>query len=99
MPDTFSDSPVGDPVKPCPLLEHPTHWIEIELLGEDNKPIPWAAYRAALSDGTIVEGALDDQGFARIDGQSATGNCLITFPDLDKNAVEFLSATTAKNPT
>ena len=92
MPDTFSDAPVGDPVKPCPLPQKPTHWIEVQLLGEDNKPLPWAAYRAVLPDGTIVEGALDDQGFARIDHQPAPGTCQLTFPDLDKNAVEFLSS-------
>lgn len=97
MSDTFSAAPIGEPIQPCPIAEPAPHWIEIELLGEDGKPIPWAAYRATLSDGRIVEGALDDQGFARIDRQSASGPCLVTFLELDKDAVEFLSSTIPKD--
>jgi hypothetical protein len=63
-------------------------WIEIELVDEDNKPVPGEAYRITLPDGqTVAEGTLDEKGFARLDGIDS-GSCKITFPELDKDAWE-----------
>lgn len=66
-------------------------WIEIELVGEDDKPIPGEKYRVTLPDGTVDEGTLDEKGWARIEGFDE-GDCKITFPDLDKEAWEFLES-------
>ena len=66
-----------------------TSWIEIELVGEDDKPIPGERYRITLPDGTTDEGTLDDKGGARVEGFEA-GACEITFPDLDQDAWEAL---------
>jgi type VI secretion system secreted protein VgrG len=61
-------------------------WIEIELVDEEDNPIPGEKYRITLPDGkTLAEGRLDDKGFARVDGIDP-GTCKITFPDLDKEA-------------
>jgi len=60
-------------------------WIEIELVGEDNKPIPGEKYRIELPDGTVAEGTLDEKGMAHIEG-TEKGTCQITFPDLDQDA-------------
>ncbi len=62
-------------------------WIEIELVGEDKKPIPGERYRITLPDNSVAEGTLDDKGSARIDGFEK-GACKITFPDLDQDAWE-----------
>ncbi|WP_437716162.1 hypothetical protein WMF45_06960 [Sorangium sp. So ce448] len=62
-------------------------WIEIRLLGEDDRPIPYERYRVELPDGSIREGSLDDEGRARLDGIEA-GACLVTFPALDQEAWE-----------
>ena len=63
-------------------------WIEIEMVDEDNKPVPSEKYRITLADGeTVAEGTLDEKGFARVDGIDP-GTCKITFPDLDKDAWE-----------
>jgi len=62
-------------------------WIEIELVGEDDKPIPGEKYKITLPDDTIAEGTLDEKGFERIDGIES-GTCQITFPNLDKAAWE-----------
>ena len=63
-------------------------WIEIEMVGEDDKPIVGEAYRITLADGaTVAEGTLDDKGFARVEGIEP-GSCKITFPNLDKDAWE-----------
>ena len=61
-------------------------WIEIELVDEDDNPIPGERYKVTLPDGrTVAEGTLDENGFARVDGIDP-GTCKITFPRLDKDA-------------
>lgn len=94
MSDSFGAAPVGSAVQPCPASDEPrkTFWIEIELLGEDNRPIPWERYAAALPDGNKVEGYLDDKGLARIDQITAAGECMVSFPDLDKDAWDRINA-------
>lgn len=67
--------------------EEEKSWIEIELVGEDEQPIPGEKYRITLPDGRVDEGTLDGNGFARVDGIDP-GTCQITFPDLDKEAWE-----------
>jgi hypothetical protein len=63
-------------------------WIEIELVDEDQNPVPGEAYRITLPDGqTVAEGTLDDKGFARVEGIEQ-GTCKITFPNLDREAWE-----------
>ena len=62
-------------------------WIEIELVGEDEAPIPGEAYKLTLSNGAVANGTLNEKGFARIEGIES-GSCKITFPNLDKEAWE-----------
>jgi hypothetical protein len=84
----FGGNEEGGATAECPLKKK-AHWIEIVLVGEDSKPIPGVAYRVTLPDGeTVVEGALDAGGKARIDGLAAAGECIVTFPGLDENAWE-----------
>jgi hypothetical protein len=82
-----SDIPYGGAVQPCPLKNPKKTWIAIQLVGEDDKPIPGIAYRILLPDGETSEGVLDDQGSARVDGIDP-GTAMVTFPDLDKDAWE-----------
>ena len=67
--------------------EKKTSWIEIELVGEDDKPIPGEKYRITLPDNTVDEGTLDAKGFARVQGFES-GSCKVTFPELDQEAWE-----------
>jgi hypothetical protein len=62
-------------------------WIEIELVGEDDKPVPGVSYQIILPDGSKASGTLDEKGFARIEGFES-GACKVSFPDLDKEAWE-----------
>lgn len=62
-------------------------WIEIELVGEDDKPIPGERYRVTAPDGRVAEGSLNGDGFARVNNLEP-GTCKITFPDLDQDAWE-----------
>jgi hypothetical protein len=63
-------------------------WIEIEMVDEEDEPVPSEKYKITLPDGeTVAEGTLDNNGFARIEGIDP-GTCKITFPKLDKDAWE-----------
>ncbi|MFZ5764396.1 MAG: hypothetical protein ACOY4H_02225 [Thermodesulfobacteriota bacterium] len=60
-------------------------WIEIELVDEEDNPVPGEKYKITLPDGRVAQGTLDENGFARIEGIEP-GTCKITFPALDKEA-------------
>ena len=66
--------------------EDKKHWVEIELVDQDGKPVPGVKYAITLPDGsTMAPGTTDDKGKARVDGIDP-GTCKVTFPDLDKDA-------------
>ena len=71
------------PVQDCPLKKKT--WIEIALIGQDGEPVAGARYRIFLGDGTKMEGSLDGEGRARVD-HIDPATCVVTFPDLDKDA-------------
>lgn len=73
-------------VEPCPLRGKTLHWIEIELVGEDSKPIAWERYEITLPDSTVQSGFLDQDGKTRVDCIFDPGQCLVSFPDLDAAA-------------
>ena len=62
-------------------------WIEIELVDEEDNPVPGEKYKVTLPDGSVAQGTLDENGFVHIGGIDP-GTCQITFPDLDKDAWE-----------
>jgi uncharacterized protein (DUF2345 family) len=62
-------------------------WIEIELMDEQDEPVPGESYEITLPDGSVATGTLDGKGFARVDGIEP-GTCKVTFPNLDKDAWE-----------
>lgn len=64
-----------------------THFIEIELLDDEGKPIADEAYFVELPDGSSKSGRTDARGFARIDGVDP-GTAKVTFPDLDKKSYD-----------
>jgi type VI secretion system secreted protein VgrG len=75
-------------VKPYKRDQTKKSWIEIELVDEEDNPVPGEVYRITLPDGeTVAEGTLDDKGLARVEGIEP-GTCQITFPELDQDAWE-----------
>ena len=60
-------------------------WIAIELIGEDEQPIPGVAYAVTLPGGTVKEGKLDAQGSA-VFMEVPPGVCKVSFPELDQEA-------------
>jgi len=63
------------------------HWIEIELLDDEGKPVADERYFVELPDGTSLSGRTDGQGRARVEGVDP-GTAKVSFPDLDKKAYE-----------
>jgi hypothetical protein len=61
-------------------------WIQLQLVGEDGAPIPGEAYAIRLPGGQVREGVLDARGTAYFDDLDP-GQCEISWPNLDKEAV------------
>lgn len=73
--------------KPTEEDKEEKSWIEIELVDEEDQPVPGEKYKITLPDGSVAKGTLDENGFARVEGIEP-GTCQITFPNLDKDAWE-----------
>jgi hypothetical protein len=56
------------------------HWIEIELVDSTCHPVPDELYEVTLPNGTRQAGALNANGWARVDFKGASGDCLVRFP-------------------
>ncbi len=69
-----------------------THWLEIQLVGEDDMGVANEPYEIVLPDGTEVTGTLGPHGDARVEGIEAPGSCLVRFPRLDCDAWEVWTA-------
>jgi hypothetical protein len=69
-----------------PTVEKETYWVEIQLLGEDGRPIPEEEFVVELPDGKRATGFLDGKGLARFDGLLTSGTCKVRFPQLDADA-------------
>ena len=76
-------------------LATPKTWIAIQLLGEDDLPIPGARYWIKLPDESVREGRLDGKGYAYF-GDLDPGQCEIRWSDLDDGAVTPMSAQQVK---
>jgi len=82
---TFYNADPGSAVQPCPLAAA-RHWIEIQLLGEDDSPVPDIEYKIVLPNGDTVRGFLDGDGRGRVEAVGKPGDCQVTFPGMDTDA-------------
>jgi hypothetical protein len=57
------------------------HWIEIELVNTDGKPVSGVEYVIKFADGSVQKGTLNSKGKARHE-QIKPGKCQVTFPTL-----------------
>ncbi len=62
------------------------HWIGLEMVDEEGKPVPGLGYKVKLPDGSETSGTTDEKGQAKITNIDP-GSCQITW-DLDKDAWE-----------
>jgi len=92
-PSTDSYDPVEpetaqfEPVTQEPEEEEVKTWIEIEMVDEADQPCAGERYEMELSDGKIVKGTLDANGFARRENLDP-GSVKVRFPRLDTAAWE-----------
>ena len=88
MKPSFDERPHDQVIEPCSIQQSKPapHWLEIELLGEDDGPIPWEEYLVELPSGQLIRGYLDEQGIGRLDRLQEVGVCRICFPQLDRAA-------------
>jgi type VI secretion system secreted protein VgrG len=83
----YGAQPARQYTPPPPGQSTKLSWIEIELVDEQDRPIPGERYIITLPDGAEIRGSLDQNGFARVDNIEP-GVCRITFPELDGMAWE-----------
>ncbi|MGP5542264.1 DUF2345 domain-containing protein [Psychrobacter celer] len=53
---------------PSNILDEPPTFIELNYLHDDETPVSSAPYRVEFADGSVREGILDENGFARLEG-------------------------------
>lgn len=63
-----------------------THTLELRLIDAAGEPVAGEPYRVELPDGHVVEGRLDARGVALLTGIVDTGNCVVNFPNWDRDA-------------
>ena len=56
-------------------------WIAVQLVDDRGDPVPNAAYKVTLPDGSVMTGSTDDQGSVRFD-EIDPGDCLVSFPEI-----------------
>lgn len=78
----LSDQPPDSSSTSC---EAQHDWIEVQLLGEDDRGVAGKKLRVTLPDGSTREATLDAEGVAGFDG-IASGTCTLSFPELDQDA-------------
>lgn len=101
---SFDDAPVASQPQPCapaggsPAATRPaTSWIEIMLIGEDDRPVVGERYRIELSDGSAIEGRIGPSGVVRVEGIEP-GGYAVSFPRLDASAWEPVAAPARGEP-
>src|SRR5262245_37888432 len=82
----LQDEQAAKEEKPAAAPEE-EHWIEIELLDDEGKPVAGERYFVELPDGSSLSGRTDGQGRARVEGVDP-GTAKVSFPDLDKKMYE-----------
>lgn len=56
-------------------------WVAVQLIDDRGDPVPNAAYKVTLPDGSVMTGSLDDEGSVRFD-EIDPGDCLVSFPEI-----------------
>jgi hypothetical protein len=68
-----------------PQVARSSTYIDLILVDDDGAPVAGAKYEVTTSDGRELQGSLDAQGRARVQGVG-TGPCQVTFPEQPPDA-------------
>jgi hypothetical protein len=61
------------------------HWIEVELVDDENKLVADEPFLIEYQDGQTVSGRTGPDGKARVEGLPAAGQAKISFPRIDSD--------------
>ncbi len=93
-PKLSPPNPIGaqqsDAMPPPVVVPCQKCWIAIQLLDENDQPVPREPYWIRLPNGQIREGSLNDEGSVRLDPVPC-GTCLVRFPKADGPALRRVS--------
>ncbi len=78
----------GPPEKAVEDVGDGEHWIEIELVDEVDDPMANEPYILKLPNGDERTGNLGEDGTLRVEGIEELGNCMLQFPERDKDVWE-----------
>ena len=73
-------SPNKQMILPC---QAGTHWIEFQLVDQDNHPVPGEPYKVLLPDQSIMTGTVDNNGKVRFES-IVSGQASICFTGMDE---------------
>jgi len=91
IPPMIIEAPPPPAPEPPPPEKKPEEdWIEVVLMDDNDPPQPvaGAAYRLELEDGRVIEGYLDNDGKARVDGVPKGIKAKVSFPEYDEPVAE-----------
>lgn len=75
---------VTEEIDPSEFSSEELEWIEIQLVDQDDKPVPNVAYRIELTDKRVRTGVTNMNGVIRYD-RIPGGTCKFSFTKLDKD--------------
>lgn len=81
------EAPAREEQKPVPEPPKRKAWVEIEVIDEDDNPVPDARFVLELPDGSMKRGTLGADGRARL-SEIEPGTCKVSFPDFDASEWE-----------
>lgn len=90
----FPKSSMKTVILPCGLEAVKT-WVAVQLVDEDNKPVPKRKFRIRFPNGVEEEHELDDNGYKYF-GDLDPGECEVAFPELDPYCELVTSVTASK---
>ena len=82
MPE-YRQEHVVEEIEPSEFSSEELEWIEIQLVDEDDQPVPNVAYEIELTDKRVRRGVTNMNGVVRYD-RIPGGTCKFTFTKLDE---------------
>ena len=71
---------------PAHMFDDEEHWIEIQIVGEDDEALAGIQCELVLPNGRRVRRTSDRFGLVRVEGMTHAGTCEFTLPGLDRDA-------------
>ena len=80
------EPPAFAPAEPQPMFDEQPHWVEVQLVGDDDVGIAGAICELTLASGKVIRRRTNRHGIVRVEGFTSAGNCTVCFPEMDEEA-------------